>query len=49
MDAGQQLGGLILFARGHEGAEILFNAAQVGLDAAVVLFFAGTAPHAAFG
>ncbi len=49
MDAGQRLGGLVLFAGGEQRAVIFFHAAQAGFDAAVVLVLALVAAHAAFG
>ena len=49
MEAGQRLGGLVLFAGGEQLAVVFFHAAQAGFDAAVVLMLALIAAHAAFG
>src|ERR1035437_2806990 len=49
MDAGQELGGFIFFAGGDGGAEIFFQAAQLGFDAAVLEVLAGSVEHPAFG
>ena len=49
MDSGEEFGGLVqLFGR-YRRAEHLFHAAQVGLNPAVLKFFAGAIAHPAFG
>jgi len=49
MDAGQQFGGLVLFASGQKRAIIFFQMAQVRFDAAIVLVLAFVAARPAFG
>jgi hypothetical protein len=49
MNGGQKLGGFVLFSSGDGSAELLFNAAQAGLDGAVVELLALAVPHPAFG
>ena len=49
MDAGQQFGGLVLFAGGQQSAVIFFQAAQARFDAEIVLVLALAVAHPAFG
>jgi len=49
MNSRQELGGLVFFTSSEGGTIFLLRAAEIGLDAAIMLLFAHAVTHPAFG